>query len=235
VEDTVTVLVIDIGGTHVKVMSREHPDAVKIPSGPAMTPKAMVAAVRKVIKGWDFSVIAIGYPGPVSSGRPITDPHNLGPGWIGFDFAKAFHHPVKLVNDAAMQALGSYEGGKMLFLGLGTGLGTALIIDGVLQPMEMAHMPYRKNRTYEDYIGERGLKRLGKKRWRVHVNKITEQLKAALAADYVVLGGGNAKLLKELPEGARLGDNHNALFGGLRLWQDEERQEEKKQQGKRKS
>lgn len=212
------VLVIDVGGTNVKLMTADHKEPVKIPSGPSMTPRKMVAAVRKAAKGWDFSVISIGYPGPVSVGKPITDPHNLGAGWVGFDFAKAFGRPVRVINDAAMQALGSYEGGKMLFLGLGTGLGTALIIDGVLQPMELAHMPYRKGRTYEDYIGERGLERMGKKRWREHVNEIAEHLQAALEADYVVLGGGNSKLLKELPKGARLGDNHNALFGGLRLW-----------------
>lgn len=218
VEDTVKVLVIDVGGTNVKLMTADHKEPVKIPSGPTMTPRKMVAAVRKAAKDWDFSVISIGYPGPVSGGKPITDPHNLGPGWVGFDFAKAFGRPVHLINDAAMQALGSYEGGKMLFLGLGTGLGTALIIDGVLQPMELAHMPYRKRRTYEDYIGERGLERMGKKRWRAHVNEIAEHLQAALEADYVVLGGGNSKLLKELPKGARLGDNENALTGGLRLW-----------------
>ncbi|HVT92139.1 MAG TPA: ROK family protein [Bryobacteraceae bacterium] len=212
------ILVIDVGGTNVKVMDAHHREAVKIPSGPSMTPQKMVSSVRGVTKDWDFSVISIGYPGPVINGKPVTDPHNLGKGWVGFDFSKAFGYPVHLVNDAAMQALGSYEGGRMLFLGLGTGLGTALILDGVLQPMEIAHMPYRKGRTYEDYIGKRGLERLGKKRWRAHVQKITEQLKTALEADYVVLGGGNSKLLKQLPKGARLGDNQNALLGGERLW-----------------
>lgn len=212
------ILVIDIGGTNVKVMTEDHPVAVKIPSGLSMTPKKMVAEVLKATKDWDFSVISIGYPGPVHNGGPITEPHNLGSGWVKFDFSKAFGKPVRVVNDAAMQALGSYEGGKMLFLGLGTGLGTTLILDGTLQPMEMAHMPFRKGKTYEDYIGERGLERLGKKRWRHYVEKITEQLQAALETDYVVLGGGNSRLLKELPKGARLGDNHNALQGGLRVW-----------------
>jgi polyphosphate glucokinase len=216
---TQNVLVIDVGGTHVKVGAADHKDLVKIDSGPKMTPAAMVADVKKGTAGWKYDAVAIGYPGPVLHGKPVADPHNLACGWVGFDFHKAFGKPVKLVNDAAMQALGSYEGGRMLFLGLGTGLGAALIVDGALEPMELAHLPYKKGRTYEDYVGLRGLERLGKKRWARHVFDVVERLKAALGADYVVLGGGNAKLLKELPPGSRLGDNENAQKGGIRLFQ----------------
>jgi predicted NBD/HSP70 family sugar kinase len=213
------VLVLDVGGTHVKAGATGQKEIVKIESGPTMTPTIMVAAVKKATAGWKYDAVAIGYPGPVLHGRPVAEPHNLGVGWVGFDFRKAFGKPVKLVNDAAMQALGSYQGGRMLFLGLGTGLGTALIVDGELEPMELAHLPYKKGRTYEDYVGLRGLERLGKKRWSRHVFDVVEKLKAALGADYVVLGGGNAKLLKELPPGARLGENTNAQKGGLRLFQ----------------
>lgn len=213
------VLVIDVGGTHVKVGSTDHRNEVKIESGPTMTPSAMVDAVKKVSAGWKYDAVAIGYPGPVLHGRPLSEPHNLGVGWVGFDFKKAFGKKVKIVNDAAMQALGSYEGGRMLFLGLGTGLGSAMIVDGILEPMELAHLPYKKGRTYEDYVGVHGFERLGKKRWARHVNDVVEKLKAALEAEYVVLGGGNAKNLKELPAGARLGDNANALKGGIRLFQ----------------
>jgi polyphosphate glucokinase len=212
------VLVVDVGGTHVKVSDSHHKTPVKIDSGPKMTPRLMTSAVRKVAADWNYSVASIGYPGPVLHGKPVADPYNLGKGWVGFDFKKAFGCPVKLVNDAAMQAIGSYEGGRMLFLGLGTGLGSAMIVDGVLEPMELAHLPYKNGRTYEDYVGLAGLGRLGKKKWRRHVFDITERLKSALEADYVVLGGGNARLLKKLPPGARLGDNANAIRGGLRLW-----------------
>ena len=214
-----TVLVIDVGGTHIKVGASDRKEVVKIESGAAMTPALMVPAVKKATAGWKYDVIAIGYPGPVLHGRPVAEPHNLGVGWVGFDFQKAFGKPVKLVNDAAMQALGSYEGGRMLFLGLGTGLGSALIVDGYLEPLELAHLPYKKGRTYEDYIGLRGLERLGKKRWARHVFDVVEKLKAALEADYVVLGGGNVKLLSDLPPGARLGENSNAQKGGVRLFQ----------------
>jgi polyphosphate glucokinase len=213
------VLVIDVGGTHVKVGESDQKDIVKIESGPSMTPTMMVAAVKKATAGWKYDAVAIGYPGPVLHGRPVAEPHNLGVGWVGFDFRKALGKPVKLVNDAAMQALGSYEGGRMLFLGLGTGLGSALIVDGFLEPLELAHLPYKKGRTYEDYIGLRGLERLGKKRWARHVFDVVEKLKAALGADYVVLGGGNVKLLKDLPPGARMGENSNAQKGGVRLFQ----------------
>ncbi len=213
------VLVLDIGGTHVKALSTGHRRHAEISSGPALTPRKMVAALRKAVAGWKYDAVSIGYPGPVLHGRPVAEPHNLGHGWVGFDFRKAFGRPVKIINDAAMQALGSYRGGRMLFLGLGTGLGSALIVDGVLEPMELAHLPYKKDRTYEDYVGLAGLKRFGKKKWRRHVADVVEQLKTALQADYVVIGGGNARLLKRLPPGSRLGDNVNAFSGGFRLWQ----------------
>jgi len=211
------ILVIDVGGTNIKITATGRRTRIKIPSGPKMTPRQMVVAVVAATAGWKYDGISIGYPGPVIHGLPVREPHNLGGGWVGFDFKKAFGHPVKIINDAAMQALGSYEGGRMLFLGLGTGLGSALVVEGIVEPMELAHLPYKK-RTYEDYLGLAGLKRLGKKRWRRHVEEIVGQLKAALQADYVVLGGGNAPLIKKLPAGARLGDNTNAFRGGFRLW-----------------
>jgi len=213
------VLVVDVGGTHVKLLATGYRTPIKIDSGPAMTPRKMVAAVRKAAAKWPYSLVSIGYPGPVLNGKPVSDPYNLGPGWVGFDFRKAFGRPVKLVNDAAMQAIGSYEGRRMLFLGLGTGLGSALVADGVLEPMELAHLPYKNGRTYEDYVGLRGLQRLGKKKWRRAVTDVVTRLKNALATDYVVIGGGNAKLLKDLPPGVRLGSNANAFRGGFRLWQ----------------
>jgi len=214
------ILVIDVGGTHVKVLATGRKEPVKIISGPKMTAEKMVKEVRKVTEGWDYSGVSIGYPGPVIHGRPLCDPHNLGRGWVGFDFKKAFGRPVRILNDAAMQALGIYKGGRMLFLGLGTGLGSAMIVDGILEPMEVAHPPYKKGRTFEDYLGLRGLKRMGKKKWRRYVAAVVEELKNALEADYVVLGGGNAKLLKKLPPGARLGDNSTAFTGGFRLWEE---------------
>ena len=214
------VLVIDVGGTHVKLLASGRKTRVEIPSGPTMNAAKMVRDVKKATAGWNYSAVAMGYPGPVLHNRPVSEPHNLGHGWVGFKFRKAFGRPVRIINDAAMQALGSYEGGRMLFLGLGTGLGSAMIVNGVLEPMELAHLPYEKGRTYEDYVGIRGLKRLGKKKWRRHVADVVKQLKAALEADYVILGGGNAKLLKQLPPGARLGDNNNAFRGGFRLWKD---------------
>lgn len=212
------ILVIDVGGTNVKVLASGHKERVKIPSGPALTPVAMVAAVKSATADWNYDVVSIGYPGPVVRGRPVSEPHNLGKGWVDFDFAEAFGRPVKLINDAAMQALGSYRGGRMLFLGIGTGLGSALIIDGVIAPMELAHLPYRKGGTYEEYVGLAGLKRLGKLKWRYHVSEVIKLLMAGLQVEYVVVGGGNAKLLKELPAGASLGTNTNAFRGGYRLW-----------------
>ncbi len=212
------ILVIDVGGTHIKVRASSHKQRVEIPSGRKMTARKMVAAVKNSVVGWHYDAITIGYPGAVLHGHIASEPYNMGHGWGGFDFAKAFHCPVKIINDAAMQALGSYQGKRMLFLGLGTGLGTAMIVDGVIAPMELAHLLYKKGRTYEDYVGLAGLKRLGKRKWRRNVNDVVKQLKVALEADYVVIGGGDARLLKTIPRGARLGDNTNAFRGGCRLW-----------------
>ena len=183
-----------------------------------MTPRRMVRDVRKATADWSYDVVAIGYPGAVLRGKPVSEPRNLASGWIGFNFRKAFGHPVRLINDAAMQALGSYDGGRMLFLGFGTGLGTALILDGVIEPMELAHLPYKNGRTYEDYLGLAGLKRLGKKKWRHHVGDVVTRFQKALQAEYVVLGGGNARFLKKLPPDTHQGDNLNAFRGGYRLW-----------------
>ena len=214
------VLVIDVGGTNVKILVTGKRTPRKVPSGPGMTASGMVEAVRQLAADWPYQVISLGYPGAVTNGRPVVEPKNLGAGWVGFDFEKAFGCPVKVINDAAMQALGSYEGGRMLFLGLGTGLGSALITDGVLVPMELAHLLYRKDHTYEDYVGLRGLKRYGKKKWRRYVGDVVPALRQALQADYVILGGGNAKALTKLPEWARLGDNAHAFTGGFRLWEE---------------
>jgi polyphosphate glucokinase len=214
------VLVIDVGGTHVKLLATGQKAPVNFDSGASLTPGKMVAQVRKITADWDYDAVSIGYPGPVVHGSPVSDPYNLGHGWINFDFKEALGHPVKLVNDAAMQALGSYEGGRMLFLGLGTGLGSALIVDGVLEPMELAHLPYKKGRTYEDYVGQHGLDRLGKKKWSRYVLDVVDKLKAALQADYVVIGGGNARLLHDMPADVRLGDNSHAFKGGFRLWKE---------------
>jgi len=218
-----SILVIDVGGTNVKLLMTGQKQPVKIPSGPSMSATKMIRVVKKATRSWKYDCVAIGYPGPVINGHPLREPHNLGGGWMGLDFRKAFGRPVKVINDASMQALGSYKGGRMLFLGLGTGLGSAMIIDGTLEPMELAHLAYKNGKTYEDYLGLRGLKKLGKKKWRRHVSKITEKLKAALEADYVVLGGGNAMKLKKLPPGARLGKNENAFIGGFRLWSQADR------------
>ena len=212
------ILVLDVGGTHVKVLATGHKTPAEFSSGPKMTPRKMVLDLRKAIPDWEYSAASIGYPGPVLHNKPVAEPHNLGKGWVGFNYKRALGCPVKIINDAAMQALGHYEGGRMLFLGLGTGLGSALIVDGVLEPMELAHLPYKNGRTYEDYIGLRGLERLGKKKWRKAVFDVVERLKAALEADYVVLGGGNSRRLKTLPPGARLGNNAFAFRGGFRLW-----------------
>jgi len=212
------ILVIDVGGTHVKVLCTGRKQPRRFDSGPDMTAQQMVEGVLKIATGWRYERVSIGYPGPVLHGKPVHEPHNLGPGWVGFDFAAAFGCPVKLVNDAAMQALGSYEGGRMLFLGLGTGLGSALIVGGIVEAMELAHLPYRKGRTYEYYVGEHGLEHLGKKKWRRKVTDVVARLSDALKPDYVVLGGGNARLLKKLPANVRTGDNANAFTGGFRLW-----------------
>jgi polyphosphate glucokinase len=214
----VNVLVIDVGGSHIKVLATGRKTPIKIPSGRKMTAGQMVRRVREAIDGWTYDAVSIGYPGVVLHGKPLSEPPNLGGGWVGFRFKKAFRCPVRIINDAAMQALGSYKGGRMLFLGLGTGLGSALMIDGILEPTELAHLPYKKGRTYEAYVGKAGLKRLGKKKWRRHVLDVVTRLKAALEADDVVIGGGNAKLLKRLPRGVRVSANANAFLGGYRLW-----------------
>jgi len=212
------VLAIDVGGTHVKILVSGETEPRRFPSGPRLTPRRMVAGVKALAGDWSYDVVSIGYPGPVRNGRPAAEPHNLARGWVGFDFAGAFGRPVRLINDAAMQALGSYRGGTMLFLGLGTGLGTALVVDGIVVPMELGHLSYRK-KTYEDYLGVHGLERMGKKKWRRAVETATERLVPALLLDDVVIGGGNAKLLKTVPEGCRLGDNANAFLGGFKLWE----------------
>ncbi|MFI5361103.1 MAG: ROK family protein [Elusimicrobiota bacterium] len=211
-------LVVDIGGNQIKILAPGYKKPLKIPSGPSLNPKKLARGVRGALHGLSFDRVSIGFPGPVVDGRLVGEPVNLAPGWLGFDFRKEFGRPVRLINDAAMQALGSYNGGRMLFLGLGTGLGSALIINGVLQPLELGQMPYKKGKSYEGYLGRRGLAQLGKKKWRQEVWKVVKLLKSGLQVDDVVLGGGNSKKLKELPPGARLGDNANAFVGGLRLW-----------------
>ena len=211
------VLVVDIGGSHVKLRATSQGTARKFDSGPTLTPKMMVAGVHKLTRGWQYDVVSIGYPGPVLHGRPVQEPHNLARGWVGFDYEAAFGRPVKIVNDAAMQALGSYEGGRMLFLGLGTGLGSTLIVEGIVHPLELGHLPYRKG-TFEDYVGLRGLQKRGKKKWRRTVDDVVTRLAAAMQPDTVVIGGGNVKKLKTLPPGCRTGLNANAFRGGFRLW-----------------
>jgi polyphosphate glucokinase len=208
-----------VGGTHVKALATGRVVKRTMDSGPTLTPRKMVAGVMPLVADWAFDAVSIGVPAPVVRGRIIAEPANLGGGWMGFDFAEAFGRPVKLINDAAMQALGSYRGGRMLFLGIGTGLGSALVLDGVVEPLELAHLPYRHGRTYEDYVGLRGLERLGKKKWRKHVLVVVELLRKAMIAEDLVLGGGNVRLLKQLPAGARMGDNAHAFKGGFALWQ----------------
>ncbi len=212
------VLVIDIGGTNIKCLATGQTDTRKFPSGPTMTPAEMVAGVQALTQDWSYDRVAIGYPGLVRHGQVTKEPRNLAPGWIGFDFAAAFGCPIKLMNDAAMQALGSYQGGIMLFLGLGTGLGSAMVAEGVVVPLELGHLSYRKG-TFEDYLGVRGLKRMGAKKWQQHVERSINRFISALELDDVVIGGGNAKKLKQLPPGCRLGSNANAFTGGFRLWE----------------
>ena len=212
-----SVLVIDVGGSSVKFLVTGQTEARSFPSGPTLTPKQMVSRVKELAADWTYDVVSIGYPGPVLAGRPIAEPRNLGRGWVGFDFARGFGRPVKVINDAAMQALGSYKGGRMLFLGLGTGLGTAMIVEGIVAPMELSHLPYKK-RTYEYYVGRAGLDRDGKKKWRRHVADVVERLIAALQPDDTVIGGGNVNLLENLPAHTRHGANANAFTGGLRMW-----------------
>ncbi len=213
------VLVIDVGGTNVKLAATGVEETRKLPSGPELTPQQMVQNVQEATRDWDYEAISIGIPAPVIRGKILAEPFNLGSGWADFDFSAAFGKPVKIMNDAAMQALGSYEGGRMLFLGLGTGLGSALVVDNVVVPLELAHLPYRKKQTYEDYVGERGLRRLGRKRWQKFVDDVVARLRAAFVVDHVVLGGGNSKKLETMPPHTRAGDNRNAFTGGFRLWE----------------
>ena len=214
------ILVIDVGGTNIKLLSSGRRTPLKIPSGPDLTPGAMVSAVLEATADWTYEAVTIGYPGPVVKDRPTREPVNLGPGWVNFNYAKALKVPVKMINDAAMQALGSYDGGVMLFLGLGTGLGTTLVTHGTVVPLEIAHLPYRKDRTYEEYVGEAGLKQLGEKKWKKHVIDIVQLFLDALNAEYAVLGGGNVRHFEDdLPPNTRRGSNMNAFRGGYRLWQ----------------
>jgi polyphosphate glucokinase len=213
---TKKVLAVDVGGTHVKILATGKKEKREIVSGPGMTAPQMVASVIKLAQDWKYQVVSIGYPGPVLHNRPVAEPRNLGSGWMGFNFEEAFGRPTRLINDAAMQALGSYRSGKMLFLGLGTGLGSTLIADGILEPMELGHLPYKKA-TYEDYVGARGLRKFGKKKWREHVADVVARLTAALEPTDIVIGGGNVSKLKELPPGCRAGDNANAFVGGFRM------------------
>ncbi len=214
------VLVVDVGGNNVKLLATGHREVRKVPSGPRFTPARMVAAVRNATADWSYGAVAIGFPAPVRDGRIVKEPVNLGRGWVRFDFRRAFGRPVRIINDAVMQALGSYRGGRLLFLGLGTGLGAALVLDGVTQPLEIAHLPYRDGWTYEELLGKESLDEVGKKRWRRFVFEIVPRLMAAFQVDEVVLGGGNSKLLTTLPKGCRRGDNRNAFAGGFRLWSD---------------
>jgi polyphosphate glucokinase len=211
------VLAVDVGGSHVKILATGQRQKREVVSGPKMTARQMVSRVKRLSEGWAYNAVSVGFPGPVLRNRPVAEPYNLGPGWIGFDFESAFDVPVRVVNDAAMQALGSYEGGKMLFLGLGTGLGSTMIVNSIVEPMELGHLPYKKG-TYEDYVGSRGLDRVGKKRWRKYVKDVVERLVAALEPEDVVIGGGNIIHLKKLPTGCRAGNNAHAFVGGFRMW-----------------
>jgi polyphosphate glucokinase len=216
------ILVIDVGGSHVKFRIGPRGKIDRFDSGPELTAKQMVAGVTAVVPKSSYDAVSIGYPGLVYHGRIAAEPHNLGRGWVHFDFEKACRKPVRVINDAAMQAIGSYEGGRMLFLGLGTGLGATLIIEGYVEPMEIGHMLYKNGRTFEDYVGERGRLRMGTRKWRKVVREVVDQLRKALEVDYVIVGGGNARRLKRLAHNERLGDNNNAFVGGLRLWQCDE-------------
>ena len=212
------ILVVDVGGTHVKLLATGQHTRREFDSGPNMTPDVMMAQIKALVSDWQYDVVTVGFPAPIKDGKPATEPHNLGSGWVDFDFAKAFGCPVRILNDAAMQALGDYHGGRMLFLGFGTGLGAALIVDNVLVPLELGRLPYKKRRTYEDYVGVRGLERMGKKKWCKHVETVTALFKAAFEIDDIVLGGGNAKQLKKIAPGTRLADNNNAFLGGFQCW-----------------
>jgi polyphosphate glucokinase len=213
------ILVVDVGGSHVKILATGQKQKREIVSGPRMTARQMVSGVKELAQGWAYDVVSVGFPGPVLHDRPVAEPHNLGSGWLGFDFALAFGLPVRVINDAAMQALGSYRGGKMLFLGLGTGLGSAMIVNGIIEPMELGHLPYKKG-TFEDYVGNLGLERFGEKRWRKLVEDVVERLVAALEPQDVVIGGGNVIHMNKLPRGCRASNNAHAFIGGFRMWDD---------------
>jgi len=215
------ILVIDVGGTNVKVASTDVPVPIKIPSGPEMTAQTMCEQVLVATKGWKYDRVSVGYPGPVVNHRPIAEPHNLGAGWVDFDYEKAIGKPLRFLNDAGMQALGGYKSGRMLFLGVGTGLGSAMVIDGLVVSLELAHLPYKHGHTYEEYVGAAGLEKRGKQKWRASVLDVIARLQAALVCDSVLLGGGNAKLMKDLPPHVVVGSNTNAILGGFRLWQDQ--------------
>jgi predicted NBD/HSP70 family sugar kinase len=217
----VKVLVVDIGGTTVKVLASHQHERRKCPSGKTLTPERMVEKVKELAQDWKYDVVSVGYPGLVRDGRIVSEPHNLAPGWIGYDFEAAFACPVRIINDAAMQALGSYRGGLMLFVGLGTGMGSAIVAHGVVIPLEVGHLPYSES-TYENYVGNHGLERLGEEGWRKHVEHGVARLISALHPDDVVIGGGNVKRLKDLPPGCRRGDNANAFLGGFRLWEEDD-------------
>ena len=215
------VLVIDVGGNNVKMRVSDDETSRRFKSGPDLTPERVVAGVAETAEGWDYDAITVGVPAPIVDGRPAIDPVNLGDGWAGFDFEAAFGKPTRVINDASMQALGSYEGGRMLFMGLGTGLGSAMVADGIVLPLELGHLPYKEGKTFEDYVGIAGLRGMGRKKWEACVHDVTARLNGALLCDYIVLGGGNTKKLKVLPPGARRGANTNAFLGGFRLWEDQ--------------
>ena len=216
------ILAIDVGGTNLKILASGHDQPRKVPSGPRMTARRMVSEVKRLAKDWDYDVISLGYPGAVLDDRPVSEPRNLAPGWVGFDFEKAFGCPVRILNDAAMQALGSYERGKMLFLGLGTGLGSCAVVNGKVGPLELAHLPYKKG-TLEDYVGRKRLRRRGAAKWTQDVIEVVQRLNEAFQPDEIVLGGGNAKKLTAIPRGCRLGSNALAFVGGYRMWEDHDR------------
>jgi predicted NBD/HSP70 family sugar kinase len=224
----VKILVVDVGGSNLKLLASGERTPRKLASGPDLTPARAVAAVKRATRDWRYDHVSLGYPGFVVEGRPVAEPANLAPGWVGFDFERAFGCPVRVLNDAAMQALGCYRGGRMLYLGLGTGLGSALVLDGELMPMEIAHLPFRGGRSYEDWLGKRGLARIGLARWRRCVAEVAEELAHVLEIDDLVLGGGNTKKLAKLPRGARRVDNSNAFEGGFRMWRPRARKQRRR-------